>query len=84
MFFKGCENAKAALHTPGVVVVDIVLNRLDEGVLTGKAPAVITFPFQNTPETLHRAIVNAVRNAGHALRHASIYQFQVETSVCML
>ena len=34
-----------ALHSSGIVIADVMLNHLDEFLLTGKMPAVIAFPF---------------------------------------
>ena len=52
--------------------------------LAGEPSAVIAFPLQNPPEALHRAVINAVRNSGHTLRHASLYKFVVEGTVGIL
>ena len=38
----------------------------------GELSAVIAFPLQNAPEALHRAVINAVRHAGHTLRHSRL------------
>ena len=38
------QHAQVALYSPGVVVVDIVLNHLDKFFLTGKSSAVVTLP----------------------------------------
>ena len=46
--------------------------------LAGKPPAVIAFPLQDTPETLHGTVVNAVRHTGHTLYHSSLLKFMVE------
>ena len=55
MLFHRRQDAQIALHPPGVVVMDIVLDRLNKLPLTGELSAVIAFPLQNTPEALHRA-----------------------------
>ena len=46
--------------------------------LAGKPPSVIAFPLQDTPETLHGTVVNAVRHTGHTLYHSSLLKFMVE------
>ena len=46
--------------------------------------AVIAFPLQNAPEALHRAVVNAMRHAGHTLRHARLHKLVVEGTVGVL
>ena len=48
--------------------MDIGLNHPDKLTFAGKPPAVIAFPLQNAPEALHRAVINAMRHAGHILR----------------
>ena len=64
--------------------MDIVLNRLNKLPLTGETPAVIAFPLQNAPETLHRTVVNTMRHTGHTLRHACLYELIVEGAVGVL
>ena len=54
------QDTKIALHTPGVIITDVALNHLNKFLLVGKSFAVIAFTFQNTPEPLHGAIVDAV------------------------
>ena len=45
---------------------------------------VVAFSFKDTPKSLHRAVVNAAANTGHALRHTGIQQFLVEDSTGVL
>ena len=84
MHFHWGQHAEITLHTTRVVVVDIVCDHLDELLFTGKAPAVITFPFQNAPEALHRSIVNTMRYARHALCHTGLLQLVVKSPVGIL
>ena len=84
MLFHRRQDAQIALHPPGVVVMDIVLDRLNKLPLTGETPAVIAFPLQNAPEALHRAVINAMRHAGHTLRHPSLHKLVVEDTVGVL
>ena len=44
MLFHRRQNAQVALHSSGIVIADVMLNHLDEFLLTGKTPAVIAFP----------------------------------------
>ena len=60
--------------------MDIGFNHLHKLPLAGEPPAIIAFPFQNAPESLHRAVINAVRHAGHALRHSSLQELVVESA----
>lgn len=64
--------------------MDIVSDHLDEVPLAGEPSAVIALPLQNPPEALHRAVINAVGNAGHTLRHSGLYKFVVEGTVGIL
>ena len=84
MLFHWRQDTQIALHPSGIVIADIVFNHLDETPLAGEPSAVIAFPFQNAPEALHRAIINAVGNAGHTLRHSGLYKFVVEGTVGIL
>ena len=78
MLFHRRQDAQIALHPPGVVVMDIVLDRLNKLPLTGEPSAVIAFPLQNAPEVLHRAVVNAMRHTGHTLRHSRLHELVVK------
>ena len=84
MLFHRCQDAQIALHPSGVVIMDIVLDHLDKLMFAGKPSAVIAFPLQNTPEALHRAVVDAMRHAGHTLRHSRLHELVVESAVGVL
>ena len=84
MLFHWRQDTQIALHPSGIVITDIVFNHLDEVPLTGEPSAVIALPLQNPPEALHRAIINAVGNTGHTLRHSGLYKFVVEGTVGIL
>ena len=84
MLFHWRQDTQIALHPSGIVIADIVFNHLDETPLAGEPSAIIALPLQNPPEALHRAVINAVRNSGHTLRHASLYKFVVEGTVGIL
>ena len=84
MLFHRRQDAQIALHPPGVVVMDIGFNHLDKFTFAGKPSAVIAFPFQDAPEALHRAVINAMRHAGHTLRHARLHKLVVEGTVGVL
>ena len=64
--------------------MDIGLNHLDKFMFAGKPSAVIAFPLQNAPEALHRAVINAMRHAGHTLRHFRLHELVVESAVGVL
>ena len=84
MLFQRREDAEIPLHAPSVVVTDIALDHLDEGLLAGKSLSIVTLPFQNAPEALHRTVVYAVSHTGHALRHARLFEPLVERPVRVL
>ena len=84
MLFHWRQDTQIALHPSGIVITDIVFNHLDEVPLAGEPSAVIALPLQNPPEALHRAIINAVGNTRHTLRHSCLYKFVVEGTVGIL
>ena len=84
MLFHWGQHAQITLHPSGVVIMDIGLNHLDKFTFAGKLSAVIAFPLQNAPEALHRAVIDAMRHAGHALRHACLHELVVESAVGVL
>lgn len=84
VFLHRRQNAEVALHPACIVVVDIALNHADQLLSARKTPAVVTFAFQNAPESLHWSVVDTVRHTGHALRHACLFELVVEGSVRIL
>ena len=66
------------------ILKQMVLDHLNKLVLAGEPSAVIAFPFQDAPEALHRAVINAMRHAGHTLRHARLHKLVVEGTVGVL
>lgn len=75
---------QTVLVTAVVVIVDVVCNHRDEVTPACKCVPVVAFSFKDTPESFHRAIVNATSNTGHTLRHTGIKQFLVEDSTSVL
>ena len=84
MLFHRGQHAQITLHPSGVVIMDLGLNHLDKFMFAGKPSAVIAFPLQDAPEALHRAVIDAMRHAGHALRHARLHELVVESAVGVL
>ena len=64
MLFHRRQHAQITLDTSCVVIANILLDHLHKLVLAGEPSAVIAFPFQDAPEALHRAVVNAMRHPG--------------------
>ena len=84
MLFQGSQNAQFALNASGVVIADILLPHLNKDAFAGEASAVIAFPLQNAPEALHRAVINAMRHPGHALRHARLHKLVAKRAAGVL
>ena len=84
MLFHRRQDAQITLDTSRVVIANILLDHLDKLVLAGKPSAVIAFPLEDTPEALHGAIVNAMCNTGHTLRHTRFLNLVVKGSVRIL
>lgn len=84
MLFHWRQDTQIALHPSGIVITDIVFNHLDEVPLTGEPSAVVALPLQNPPEAFHRAVINAVGNTGHTLRHSRLHKLLVKCPVCVL
>ena len=79
MLFHRRQHAQITLHPSGVVIMDIGLNHLHKLPLAGKPSAVIAFPLQDAPEALHGPVIDAMRHAGHALRHSRLHELVVES-----
>lgn len=75
---------QAVLVTAVIVVVNIAFNRGNELFSTSKSVSVIALSLQDSPEALHRAIVNAASNTGHTLCHSGIQKLLVEGSAGVL
>ena len=84
MLFHRRQHAQITLDTSCVVITDVVLNHLNEFPLTGELSAVIALPFQDAPKALHRAVIDAMRHAGHTLRHSRLHELVVESAVGVL
>ena len=84
MLFHRRQDAQIALDTSRVVIANILLDHLNKLVLADEPSAVIAFPFQDSPEALHWAVINAMRHAGHTLRHPSLHKLVVEGTVGVL
>lgn len=82
--FQWRNNTQIALHSLGVVIVNVVPNHSNKLLLGGKSLAIIFLVLQDAPESLHRAIVNAVGYTRHTLRHTGFFQHMVKGSVCIL
>ena len=78
------NNTQIALHSLGVVIVNVIPNHSNKLLLGGKSLAIIFLALQDAPESLHRAIVNTVGYTRHTLRHTGFFQHMVKGAVCVL
>ena len=67
-----------------IVVENVVFNHGNQFFSVGETFAVVTFSFQNAPETFHWTVVNALADAGHALGHAGSHEHAVKSVVGVL
>ncbi len=84
MFFKRRQDSQITLHTPGIVIANVISNHLNQFLFAGEAFAIVALSLQDAPKAFHGAVVNAVCHPGHALRHASLFNFVVESTTCIL
>ena len=61
-----------------VVVMDELLNSTGQFLVGIKVIEIVHLTLQNTPESLHRAIINAAANSRHTLFHSLFIQFSLE------
>ena len=84
MLFHGRQDTELALYPASVVIADVILNHIDQSFLAVELLPVVAFPFEDTPEALHGAVIDAMRNTGHALRHTRFLNLVVKGSVRIL
>ena len=78
------QHAQVSLYPAVVVVSDVILNHVHKLLTACESSAVITLPLENTPETFHRAVINALSDTRHALCHAGFFQLVMECSIGIL
>ena len=84
MLFHGRQDTELALYSASVVIADEILNHIDQSFLAVEPLTVVAFPLEDIPEALHGAIVNAMCNTGHTLRHTRFLNLVVKGSVRIL
>lgn len=84
MLFHGRQDTELALYSASVVIADEILNHIDQSFLAVEPLTVVAFPLEDTPEAPHGAIVNAMCNTGHTLRHTRFLNLVVKGSVRIL
>ena len=84
MLLHRCQHTQVALYAAVVVVSDIALNHGNEIVPACKSLAIVSFSLEDSPEPLHRAVVNALGHSGHTLLHLCCLQPVIEGSVGVL
>ena len=78
MDFHRGPHTQAALEAVEVVIGDVLLDHLDQLLPAGEPPAIVALPLEDAPEALHRAVIDAMRHAGHALRHSRLHELVVK------
>lgn len=78
------HDREASLEAVVVVEIDVIRNHVHQLGPVGEGMAVVALALEDTPEALHRAVVNAVCHAGHTLLHPCYLQFLVKNSTCIL
>ena len=71
-------HAQSALKAAEVVIGDVLPNHLGQLLPAGESPAIVTLPLEDTPKSLHGAVVNALSHPGHALGDAGRSQLVME------
>ena len=84
MLFHRSEHTKVPLEPFCIVIPNKILNHSNQTCSVSEAFSVILFPLQNTPESFHRSVINALGNPGHTLGHAGFGQHMVEFAVSIL
>ncbi len=80
----GCHAAKPLLASPYVVEIYVLFNGICQFLIAHKLFQIVHFRFQDTPESFHRAVVNASANCGHALYYLCFAQFGSGNFTCVL
>ena len=84
MFFHGSKYTKITLEPFGVVVLNEILNHSNQAGPVREAYSVIPLAFQNSPESFHRSVINALCDPGHTLDHSGFGQHMVECAARVL
>ena len=77
-------NTQVSLQPPVIIVLDVVLYHLHEGILVCKTSAIVSFSLQDAPEAFHRAVVDTLCYSGHALHHSCLFKSFMKESVRVL
>ena len=84
MFLHWGEHSQSALVALVVVVVDVFGDHLNHCFTAIEFTFVVTFSFQDPPESFHWPVIDAFPNSGHALDHSVVQKFLMEHVVCIL
>ena len=79
-----CHDRQAALDAAVVVEINVIRNHLHELRPVSEPVTVVAFPFENTPEAFHRAVIKAMRHTGHTLLHACCPQLLMKDGARIL
>ena len=84
MLFHWSEYTKVPLEPFGVVILNEILNHGYQAYPVSESYSIVAFAFQDSPESLHWTVINALGDPGHTLCHTSIGQHMVEWAACVL
>ena len=84
MLFHRSKHAEVPLEPFGIVVPNKIFNHSDQACSVGEVFSIIPFSLQDSPESLHRPVINASGNSGHTLSHTGFGQHTVESSIGIL
>ena len=84
VFLHGRQDAEVSLQAFEVVVTNVIFDHYNQALFSSKPITVIAFAFEDSPESFHRSVVNALADSGHALLHTGIYQLLMKSAVGIL
>ena len=84
MFLHGSKDPQVSLKPFVVVIINVCPDHLNKSFPAGKLSAVVALPFQNSPKSFHRAVINTLGNSRHALGDTRLRQFSVKCPACVL
>ena len=84
MFLHGSKDPQFSLKPFVVVIINVCPDHLNKSFPAGKFSAVVALPFQYSPKSFHRAVINTLGNSRHALGDTCLRQFSVKCPACVL
>ena len=84
MLFIRRQHTKISLDSFRIIIADVAADHVDQIMPAGEAAAIIPLSLQDSPEALHRAVINAVGHSRHTLRHTGLLQLVMKTAIRIL